>query len=346
MKLTQKPLPRNASSFEDEIKETGLPYFYRVAALNTSDDPSFSPESAVQIPDLQAPKPITGLKAEADTGIVRLSWNPGQEPDLYGYMVYRITQVKGSDQKDTIRISDFVKEPRFDDELPINVRNKFSYLVKAVDTVNNQSRWSRPITAQLPDIVPPGPPFLTGIQLDGEALFLTWLPNLESDLAGYQVYRATSETTPDSLWEQVNRRMLSSRDTSWRDLDCEAGQPYYYRITALDDAGNQSDRSDVYQGVVNKKRLKAVPKALEVTFKKKTKTAFLTWEAPENDKLIGFMVYRKQADQSYFPVSGLLQTKEFQDPNLKAGQTYYYQVKAFDEIGNTAGSRHIQLKTE
>ncbi len=92
------------------------------------------------------------------------------------------------------------------------------------------------------DIFPPATP--TGLQAVfsgvGQKPFidLTWAPNTESDLAGYNVFRSE----PGETARQINRQLV--RAPSFRDEDVVAGHRYIYSVSAVDERGNQSVRSE------------------------------------------------------------------------------------------------------
>ena len=91
------------------------------------------------------------------------------------------------------------------------------------------------------DIYPPAQP--SGLQAVfssvGQKPFidLTWAPNLESDLAGYNVYRWVSGGQPQKLNPQL------VQTASYRDANVAPGTQYFYVVTAVDLRGNESPRS-------------------------------------------------------------------------------------------------------
>ncbi|MEM7037114.1 MAG: hypothetical protein AAF570_09065 [Bacteroidota bacterium] len=344
-KVNARPLPSKMSSFEEELKEGGMAYGYRIASVDAEGNANFTDEYQIQIFDLSPPVQVLNLKAKADTGKVVLNWFENPDEDLKGYLVYRM--VKGEKSGDTLLLTAQPLDTNYYvDRLPKVLKNNLVYFVRATDENYNQGKLSRPATAVLPDPIPPAAPFLKRISLENEALKLVWLPNLDVDLSGYRVFRSTSEKAPDTAWTALTPRMLSARDTAFVDSKGDAGQSYFYRLAAYDNAGNQSEFSNVYQGVVNKKRLKAVPKKVAGKYSNRKKHVELSWEATEQAGLQGFMVYRKTGQKSYLPISGLLQNKEYIDNKVKTGQTYYYEVRAYDKAGNAANSQPLRIEIE
>ncbi len=67
---------------------------------------------------------------------------------------------------------------------------------------------------------------------------LSWSINVESDMAGYRIYR--SERAGDK-GEAIHSELLLS--PAYRDTSVQPGQSYWYSITAVDRSGNESEPS-------------------------------------------------------------------------------------------------------
>jgi len=65
---------------------------------------------------------------------------------------------------------------------------------------------------------------------------LSWSINLETDLAGYRVYRSEEQDTRGAL---LTPDLLLA--PAYRDTSVELGHRYWYSVTAVDRAGNESD---------------------------------------------------------------------------------------------------------
>jgi hypothetical protein len=92
------------------------------------------------------------------------------------------------------------------------------------------------------DVFPPDRP--AGVQAVfssvGQKPFidLTWNPNGETDLAGYDVYRREANTEPVKITAQP------AKAPSFRDENTKPGTKYFYSVVAIDLRGNQSTRSE------------------------------------------------------------------------------------------------------
>lgn len=69
------------------------------------------------------------------------------------------------------------------------------------------------------------------------AIDLTWTPNTEEDLAGYNVYRRASDAMP----AKINTQLLKT--PAFHDANVERDKIYFYAVSAVDLRGNESARS-------------------------------------------------------------------------------------------------------
>jgi hypothetical protein len=67
---------------------------------------------------------------------------------------------------------------------------------------------------------------------------LTWAPDTDEDLAGYNVYRHEEGGAPT----KINPELLKT--PSFRDNNVEAGKKYLYSVSAVDLRGNESGKSE------------------------------------------------------------------------------------------------------
>ena len=91
------------------------------------------------------------------------------------------------------------------------------------------------------DIFPPAIPEGLEAVFSGIAqqpfIDLTWTPDTEPDLAGYNVYRHTGNEVPS----KINSDLIKT--PSFRDAGVKPGTTYFYSVSAVDQRGNESARS-------------------------------------------------------------------------------------------------------
>jgi hypothetical protein len=113
-----------------------------------------------------------------------------------------------------------------------------------MQTRSVESADSAPLFLTPKDIFPPTAP--TGLvaaitqetNLQPPYVELSWEANSEADLAGYSVYRSEDSGTQG---KRITSELLLS--PVFRDTTVAAGRRYFYRVTAVDQAGNESSPS-------------------------------------------------------------------------------------------------------
>ena len=114
-----------------------------------------------------------------------------------------------------------------------------------------ESADSTPAVVTPRDVFPPAAP--TGLEITvvpatpqaAAYVELSWAISPEGDLAGYFVYRSEAEDAPG---ERVSTEILPS--PTFRDMSVLPGRRYYYRVSAVDRAGNESPKSAAVQANV------------------------------------------------------------------------------------------------
>ncbi|HEY2461884.1 MAG TPA: hypothetical protein VGI16_13825 [Candidatus Acidoferrum sp.] len=106
-----------------------------------------------------------------------------------------------------------------------------------------ESADSQPAIVTPKDIFPPAPPqdATAAVLAPPNAapeVDLSWSINTEQDFAGYRVYRSEQQGTPGKL---LTNDLLPS--PSYRDTSIKPGHRYWYSVTAVDRAGNESAAS-------------------------------------------------------------------------------------------------------
>jgi hypothetical protein len=177
------------------------------------------------------PSPPTELTATGKPGSILLAWNANSEADFDHYEIWKGTSSGGETFFCNNSSNSYV-------DINVSQGNTYYYKVKAVDRVGNKSDFSNEASASpLPtdvDIVP-GPPSTpqnvtaTGVEL---GIIVSWSPNPEADLDHYEVWRGTSSGGETFYANTGNTRFV--------DYAVSLGVTYYYKVRAVDFAGNKS----------------------------------------------------------------------------------------------------------
>jgi hypothetical protein len=95
-----------------------------------------------------------------------------------------------------------------------------------------------------PPVVPEGLEAITIPEVNGRpaSIELTWSINTEPDLAGYNIYRSEE---PGVAGLKLNMELLSA--PTFHDMSIVPGNTYFYRVGAVDKAGNESALSSAVE---------------------------------------------------------------------------------------------------
>ena len=213
-------------------------YNYTVTAVDYygfESPPSDSTRAAVG--DVVPPVAPQNLTAVVTGSNIVLNWSLNSEPDSAGYNVYRNTAQEWL----KLNASLITVNSYTDINLP---NGAYTYRVAAVDTVGNESLPSNEAAATVSTALPAPPVNLQVSPVsEGEVLNITWgYPG--GSPAGYNLYRSLTQGGP---YAKINTSPVTN--TSYADTGLTNGTAYYYMVTALDFAANESADSNEAMGI-------------------------------------------------------------------------------------------------
>ena len=244
--LMTQALPPGTGQYEDDNLRGGTSYYYRVRAVGPRGDlgpPSFAASAVPTNPG--APPAVTGLAADAGQTRVRLTWTPVSFP-VAGYFVERSAAAPSGQSSagstNWVRLnSTAVPEPMYDDYIGTASGAAFEYRVLAVALDNAEGPPSNAVQVTLADRSLPGEPTITSASGAGGKVVLTFAPAVpEERTAQFLVLRSGNATDQGVVLGDPLQG--SARD--YQDLYVSQGNTYYYRLAAVDAAGNRSDVTD------------------------------------------------------------------------------------------------------
>jgi rhamnogalacturonan endolyase len=168
--------------------------------------------------------------------------------------------------------------------------------------------------------------------LNVEALALTdsvriwWDANIDLDLQGYNIYRSEQ---PQESFEKINNTLLTK--TIFYDTNVVNDITYYYAITAVDTAGNESSFSNIVEATPTIR-----PDApTGISARSDQNSALILWDSQDFDYVSWINVYRSEAlAGGYTLIDSLSKTSmSFFDDQLAEGRTYYYSITIVDTAG-------------
>jgi hypothetical protein len=165
--------------------------------------------------------------------------------NLLGYNVYRMDESQSMPGQTPIN-SELVNGNEFADR-NFKFGGQYRYIVRAVslgtEGAQVESLDSNILSLSPRDIFPPSAPRGLDVAAAPGRLSIFFAANVETDVAGYNVYRSTDPDLPKDQWTRLNATLLTR--TTFQDDKVESGKRYYYYVTAVDTAGNVSVASEV-----------------------------------------------------------------------------------------------------
>ena len=233
-------------------------YRYSIRLVNQAGQSADFSNYAVIVPLFDLALPPTDLNVTQQEKQIDLKWSApaanesGTAPaNVAAYNLYRRTGdsvVKLNAQPLT--------EPRFTDRNFVFGAN-YQYTIRALSLLPGsatlataiESNESAPLAHTPKDTFPPAVPGPVTIASIGGIVSLFWPLNQETDVAGYNIYRAESEQAPPAQWTKLTAQLHKS--ASFRDDRVQIGKVYFYQISAVDIYGNESQRSSIVSETVN-----------------------------------------------------------------------------------------------
>ncbi len=262
------PLP--PAEFE---RATGSRLAYMVRTRTSGRSSSDSNYLVVHV--YPAPAAPHDVRASVSKSAIHLTWTPPsseQVAALAGYHIYRAELEPGGSgvQRDTgeetpaedlsqlqpnaaMELAGSPSSPEFQDT-HFEFGRTYRYVVRTLDQFGPdvvESADSAPVVVSPRNTFAPAAPVgleaavIPATPRAPAYVELSWAISPEEDLAGYNVYRSDRE---DTTGERMNSGLLPS--PTFRDISVVSGRNYFYRVSAVDHAGNESQPSSAIRAEI------------------------------------------------------------------------------------------------
>ena len=245
----------------------GGSYFYQVVAIDLAGNPSPTSNQAsatvAAAPDTQAPTVPNGVSATASGANVTVTWTASTDTvGVTGYEVHR-SPTSGFAVSPATKIAEVTSGTTYlDAARPIG---SWFYRVVAVDAASNASAGSLQASAAVSDSVAPSVPANLAATVANQDVSLSWSASTDNvGVAGYEVHRsATSGFTPDS----ATKIATVTSGTAFTDTAVTGGT-WFYRVLAVDAAGNASAAAAEVSAVLSAPADTAAPRCQQVLMRR------------------------------------------------------------------------------
>lgn len=285
---------------------------------------------------LSAPVAPTGASATGASSGITVRWTANTEGNVVGYNVYWANSSTSGYTK--LNAAPITGTQYVDAAAPAGITSL--YRITAVNAHGAESTHASTSAFRPTDSTPPAQP--TGLTAQGTSsgIVLNWNDNAEGDLAGYNIYRASSAAGP---FTKLNASLRTLSD--FTDTTAPPAATSYYRVSAVDASGNESTFATISAfrpeaGTTPAAATNAVATANSPT------SVTVTWSDNSGNET-GFRVERRLASSQTWQSLGNAgaNATSFGDTTASAGTAYVYRVIAFNASGDGSPSNEASVTT-
>lgn len=264
---------------------------------------------------------------------VQLTWTPIKKEEIAGYELFRAAEGKKPESLKKISGRDVAaytdKGGAFGS---LKDNTTYQYRIASYNVADVPSAQSEPV-AGITKPLPVKPAGLDGTSGEVKQTSLKWAANPEKDIKEYLIHRSTS---PDKGFSSAG----GTKETSFTAGKLEDGATYYFRVTAKDTDGLESEPSDTIS--ITTKPLPAAPGSPAATLDQSG--IGLSWSPSPTGDVVKYNVYKKGFLGG--SVAGTVTGTSFTAKDIKPDSSYSFYVTAIDSTGlESKPSPVVEIKT-
>ncbi len=185
----------------------------------------------------------------------------------------------------------------------------------------------------------PGAPTNLAAEVDSVLVILTWDPPEDVGSSPILEYNILRGDAIDNL-----TGFIKIGDPTFTDSTAPRGTTLFYGVSARNLAGN-GPVSNVVEVEVPETTVPSEPRTVAATEKDGVVT--LTWGSPQTDggsAIIGYQILRGTSSGGETQLTTVGVVLEFEDTGVDRGKTYFYQVRAANDIGPGRASGEVSVE--
>ena len=211
--------------------------------------------------------------------------------------------------------------------------------VTVTDDAGNETTLSSGATDTVAGPEPPAMPTGLSAAVSHDAVTLAWDDPRDDAITGYVILRRDREIHPLGTFVTIAGD-TGSTDTTYTDDTVEPDKEYVYRIKAINEHGEVSEKSDWIRADTPAVPVPDKPTGLSAAVSHDA--VILTWDDPRDDSITGYVILRR--DRAIHPVgtfvtiagdTGSADTT-YTDDTVEPDKEYVYRIKAINEHGEVS----------
>ena len=221
--------------------------------------------------------------------------------------------------------------------------------VSFTDDAGNDETLSSGVTDAVAAPEPPAKPTgLSAAAVSHDAVTLAWDDPQDDAITGYIILRRDREIHPVGTFITITGD-TGSADTTYTDDTVEPDKQYNYKVKAINEHGEVSERSDWVRANTPAVPVPDKPTGLSAAVSHDTVT--LAWDDPQDDSITGYVILRR--DRAIHPTgtfvtiagdTGSAQTA-YTDETVEPDKKYVYRIKAINDRGLSEMSLWLRTDT-
>ena len=211
--------------------------------------------------------------------------------------------------------------------------------VTVTDDAGNETTLSSGATDTVEAPQPPAMPTGLSPSVSHDTVTLAWDDPQDGAITGYVILRRDREIHPLGTFVTIAGD-TGSADTTYSDDTVEPDKEYVYRIKAINEHGEVSEKSDWIRADTPAVPVPAMPTGLSPSVSHDA--VILTWNDPRDDTITGYVILRR--DRAIHPLgtfvtiagdTGSADTT-YTDATVEPDKEYVYRIKAINEHGEVS----------
>ena len=221
--------------------------------------------------------------------------------------------------------------------------------VSFADDADNRETLTSTATAAVAAPEPPAKPTgLSAAVISHDTVTITWDDPQDDAITGYIILRRDREIHPVGTFITITGD-TGSADTTYTDDTVEPDKQYNYKVKAINEHGEVSERSDWVRANTPAVPVPDQPTGLSAAVSHDAVT--LTWDDPQDDSITGYVILRR--DRAIHPTgtfvtiagdTGSAQTA-YTDDTVEPDKQYVYRIKAINDRGLSEMSLWLRTDT-